>query len=359
MKKSAYKSGILLFASALIFTGTLVAQQVTKEFHKEFTANENTTLDLNNRYGKVVVETWDQNRVIIDVKVVVELPSRDRAEKLITYIDVMFSEGDNLISAKTVIDDKFNFSGWGGGSKRFSIDYNVKMPARANLTLSNRYGNTELDELNGLVKLNIKYGNLIAENLTRGNVKPLSYLNLAYGKADINSAGWLDITTRYSGGLNISRSQALLLDSKYSKIRITETSSLVGETKYDNIQIENINNLVIESGYTDLDVATLTKKLKLNGGYGSVSVEQITAGFESIEVECKYVGVRLGIAENANYSLDARLSYGDLRFNEDNFRHQRQIIENNAKEFSGIVGKEESPTAKVYIRTSYGSVKLY
>ena len=104
MKKSAYKSGILLFASALLLTGTLFAQQVTKEFHKEFTANENTTLDLNNRYGKVVVETWDQNRVIIDVKVVVELPSRDRAEKLITYIDVMFSEGDNLISAKTVIE---------------------------------------------------------------------------------------------------------------------------------------------------------------------------------------------------------------------------------------------------------------
>ena len=34
-----------------------------------------------------------------------------------------------LFSAKTVIDDKFSFTGWGGDSKKFSIDYNIKMPA--------------------------------------------------------------------------------------------------------------------------------------------------------------------------------------------------------------------------------------
>ena len=53
------------------------------------------------------------------------------------------------IKARTIIDDKFNFSGWGGGSRRFSIDYTVKMPSRINFTLANRYGNAELEEITG------------------------------------------------------------------------------------------------------------------------------------------------------------------------------------------------------------------
>ena len=75
----------------------------------------------------------------------------------------------------------------------------VKMPVGTDLTLSNKYGNTDIDELHGLVNLDIKYGNLTAGKLTRGNVKPLNKLNLAYGKGSIDEAGWLDLNDRYVG----------------------------------------------------------------------------------------------------------------------------------------------------------------
>ena len=360
MKKSDYKPGMLLFISLLLVPFTISAQEVTKEFHKEYTAGANTTLEISNRYGDVVIRSWDKDQVVIDVKVTVELPDKERARKLLGYIDVRFSEGENLISAKTVIDDKFHFTGWGGESRKFSIDYNVKMPVGTALTLANRYGNTDIDELHGLVNLDIKYGNLIAGKLTRGNVKPLSRLNLAYGrKATIDEAGWLDLTVRYCGSMGITKSQALLLDSKYSKLFLGETSSVVGESKYDNIRIENINNLVLENGYTDVNIGVLTKKLNYNGSYCSFSIERIPAGFESLDVETHYTGVRLGIEESANYKLDAKVSYGGLKYNEDNFKNQRRIIENNSNEVSGTVGKEESPSARVNVIASYGSVKLY
>lgn len=359
MKKSVYKSRALLIFSLFLLTITLSSQEATKEFHKEYTSGPNTTLDISNRYGDVVVETWDQNKVIIDVKVTVEMPSQERAEKLLSYIDVQFSENENLISAKTVIDEKFNFTGWGIGSRKFSIDYSVKMPVGINFTLANRYGNTELEEINGLVKLDIKYGNLTADKFSRGNEKPLNYLSLAYGKAEISSVGWLDISVRYSGSLEIDKGQALLLDSKYSKIQIGEVSSIVGETRYDNLRIEKINNLVLDAGYSDIAVEELSKKLQFEGSYGPFSVEQIPSGFESIETDTRYIGVRLGIDSTASYELDAKLSYGDLKFDEDNFRHQRRIVENNSSETLGIVGKESSPTSKVKIHATYGSVKLY
>ena len=117
MKKSVYKSVMLLSLAAIfLFTFSLTAEEVTKDFHKEFKAGTTTTLDINNRYGNVIIQSWDKDQVVIDVKVTVALPDRSRAERLINYIDIRFNESDNLISARTLIDDKFNFSGWGGGS---------------------------------------------------------------------------------------------------------------------------------------------------------------------------------------------------------------------------------------------------
>lgn len=359
MKKSNYKSGRLLFLPILFVSFALSAQEVTKEFHKEYSAGANTTLEISNRYGDVVIESWDKDQVVIDVKVTVELPNKERAEKLLGYIDVQFSEGENLISAKTIIDDKFNFTGWGFDSKKFSIDYNIKMPVGTALTLSNKYGNTDINELHGLINLNIKYGNLAAGKLTRGNVKPLNVINLAYGKGSIDEAGWLDLTVRYISSFDIIKSQAILLDSKYSKLSLGETSSMVGESKYDNIRIESINNLVLDNGYTEVNIGTLTKKLKYNGSYGSFSIDRIPSGFESIDVETHYMGVKLGIEESASYKLDAKVSYGSLKYNEDNFKNQRLNVENNSKEVSGVVGKTESPSAQVNVIASYGSVRLY
>jgi hypothetical protein len=360
MKKLVYKPGILLLlAVTFLLTFSLTAQEVTKEYHKEFKAGTATTLEINNRYGDVNIQSWDKDLVIIDVKVIVDLADRSRAEKLISYIDVQFSEGQNLITAKTVFDEKFNFSGWSFGSKRFSVDYTVKMPVGANLNLTNRYGNSDINELHGLVNLDIKYGDLTVEKLTRGNQKPLNKLNLAYGKASIEEAGWMELNVRYSNSMSITKSQALLYDSKYSKVKIGETSSIVGESKYDNVGIEKVNNLVLQGGYTSVNVGELVKKLNFEGSYGSFTVNQIPAGFENLEVQVQYMGVRLGINESASYVLDGHSSYGEIKFREENFKHDKHIVENNSTTVTGTVGKEADPKAKVKVSASYGQIKLY
>jgi hypothetical protein len=359
MKKSDYKLGLLLLTALLFVTFTLRAEEVTKEFHKEYKAGTNTTLDINNKYGDVVIQSWDKDQVVIDVKITVDLPNKEKAEKLISYIDVQFTDAESLITAKTVIDDKFSFTGWGGDSKKFSIDYNIKMPVVTALNLANKYGNSEIDELHGLVDLNIKYGNLTAGKLTRGNIKPLNSLNLAYGKGTIDEAGWLDMTIRYAGSFEIQKSQALLIDSKYSKLDLGETSSLVGESKYDNIRITKINNLVLDNGYCDVNVGELTKKLTYTGSYGSFEIENIPAGFEDLETDTRYMGVTLGIDEAANYKLEAKLSYGGLKYNEEKFKNQKRIVQNSSTEIAGTIGDEASPTANVNVTSSYGSVRLY
>jgi hypothetical protein len=233
------------------------------------------------------------------------------------------------------------------------------MPVETALSLANKYGDTDIDELHGLVNLDIKYGNLTAGKLTRGNVKPLSRINIAYGKASVNEAGWLDLVSRYVGSFSLTKSQALLIDSKYSKLSLGATSSAVGESRYDNIKIDDINNLDLENGYTTVNIGVLSKKLNYNGSYGSFSIERIPAGFESLSIDTRYMGVRLGIDAAANYKLDAKVSYGGLKYDENNFKNERRIVENNSNEVSGTMGPESSPASRVKVSASYGSVKLY
>jgi hypothetical protein len=359
MKKLAYKSGALLIAALFLVAFTLSAQEVTKDFHKEYKAKQGSKLELNNKYGDIVVTSSESDQVVIDVKVTVKYPNQERAEKLLGYITVEFNEGEDYLSAETIIEDKFNFTGWGNESRRFSIDYHVNMPLWMNLTLENKYGNTDLDDLSGLVDLDIKYGNLSASKLTRGDEKPMSVVNLAYGKGTIDEAGWLEANVRYSGNFTVTKCQALSLDCRYSTMQIGNISSIAGETRYDKIRIENINNLVLDEGYSTINIGTLNNKLSLDAAYGSFNADRVPAGFESVEIDSRYAGVRLGIDESASYNLDARLSYGGIKFNEENYQNKKRIIGNTSSEVSGIVGKEESPKANVKVTASYASIKLY
>lgn len=358
MKMLVYKPASLLLGALLLTAWTVKAQELSKEFSKEYSAAKGATLDLSNKYGDVKVHSTTGDKVVINVKVTLTYPNRDRAEKLLSYIDVEFTESAEGLSAKTVIDDSFSFTGWSGDSRKFSIDYNVEMPEWMSLKVANRYGNTDLDSRSGLTNLDIKYGNLTATSLKRGAEKPYNSIAISYGKATIEEAGWLSAVLRYSSNFTLDKCQALLLDSRYSKLYLGELSSIVADTKYDNINIETINNLVVETGYAQIVVGTLNKKLVLDAGYGSVTVGNIPEGFESIEVDSKYTSVRLGVNENASYSIDAKTSYCSLKYNEENYSNRNRVVSNNSTEITGVIGKDEKPASTVLVRASYGSVKL-
>ncbi len=359
MKTLKYRSASLFLASVLL-TALLNGQtELKKEYHEEFMVTPSMVLDLSNRYGDIDIQTSETGRVIIDVRVTLRYPNREKAEMLLSYIDVEFSEDSDRISARTVISSKFSFSGWNSESRRFRIDYKVKMPENMNLELVNRYGNTILDDLSGHAALDIKYGNLTAGNLSRGNEKPLNSIIMAYGNGSVEEAGWLDAAFRYCSNFTISLSQALLIDSKYSKIQLGTVSSLVGDLKYDNLKINTINNLVLNSGYTTINIGTITRKLEFDVSYGSISIDRVPAEFESIDLKTRYTGVKIGIDDAASYRLNGSASYGELKFRENNYRNIKRIVENNSTNVEGIMGNEESPESRVKINAAYGTIRLY
>lgn len=357
MKKLLFKRSMLLAAAALLVS-QMWAQEVSKEFRKEYNADANTIVELVNRYGNIIVTGQNDNKVEIFVKVTIEMPDKSRAEKLLNLIDVQFSESEGRVSAKTIIDDDFSFTGW-GTNRKFSINYTVKMPVNSGLEIANRYGNVDIDELAGRVFLDVRYGNITASKLTRGNEKPLNRIESSYGKVLVKSAGWLDLYLRYTTMAELPLCQAVLIDSKYSKLRIGSVSSAVITARYDNYTIERIKNLVIDKGYTTLNVKNAENKISIEGSYGSVSIENVPKDFEMIDINTRYTGVRIAIDPAASYKVDGKSSYSSIKIPEELLTIRKRIVDNTSSEIEGVVGKNQNATAYVRVETSYGSVRLY
>ncbi|MCU0458888.1 MAG: DUF4097 family beta strand repeat-containing protein [Bacteroidales bacterium] len=359
MKKLFTNRRVILFA-ALLCTVALSAsaEEVKKEFHREMVPGDNSTLTIINKFGAVVTETWEQNNIVIDVTVKVEHSSPERARKLLDMIRVEFTEEGGNLKAETIFDDDFSSISWKGSNNNFSINYNIKMPARVNLDVSNKYGNTVLDEHSGQTMVNVKYGDLTIDKLTRGNVKPLNTIIIAYGKATVYELGWAEINARYVGMFSVEKATALLVDSKYCKVSVNEVSSLVADSKYDGYIVGAANNIVVMGGYTDLKFKKVTKKLDVETKYGNLSVDYVPAGFEKLSVKAGYCAVRLGIDPSACYRLNAKSSYGSIKLDDSLFSAERRIVGNTSTEMAGKVGKCSNPTAEVTVESSYGAVRL-
>ena len=359
MKKYRYNTAAFLVI-ILLATSKMFAAEVTKEYHKEFTAKPATTLDINSKYGNVTIVSWDSPKIVIEVKITVNRPSKENAEKDISNISVLFSEDGNTIKARTEFNSRHFSRGIINNNRNdnITVDYNIKMPVATALTLDNSYGNTFINELSGLVNLRIGYGNLTVDKLTRGDEKPWNNISLRYGNGTIEEAGWLTLNVQYAGNLNISKCAEVLLDGRYSKINFGEVNSIVGEGNYNEIMIDNIKNLTLDSRYSNVNIKTLTNNLTLDIGYGALMVHNITTGFESIKVETRYAPVKLGIADNANYELNSEVRYGRVDYDNNKFNINRRIQENNLLTIVGIMGQEAAPKAKVKIEAAYATVSL-
>ncbi len=360
MKPQAFKKGLFLLLIFPLFLNNTAAQknELTKEYHEEYGVTENTKFNLENKFGNVDIKDWDQQKIKIDVLVTVEHSNKTTAEKLLEYINVEFDQKGDEITAKTVFDEKLNRESWSRGKdgKRFSIDYTVNMPKDLNLNLSNKYGDAFINELTGEALINIRYGNLKANKIMRGNVKPLSKVILKYGNGSVEESDWLSLEVKYCHKFELNKATALVVISGYSKILVDKASSIVVDSKYDNFTIGEVSNFVAESGYTGYSFEKVTKKLSLINKYGNCNVATIPETFEEIEIDSKYGTVKLGIDPGASYQLNGEAGYGKITF--PSTGKVSRISSSHSMTVDGVVGTNPSPQATVKIFTKYGSVIL-
>jgi hypothetical protein len=356
MKAKRFKT-ILLLGALLGLSPALVAAQetLTKEYHEQYSTDDYSKLILYNKYGNVDIQNWGTPSIKIDVVIEVKHSTAERAQKLLDDISVKFSTEGKAVKAETVFDERFSRSG-GRDDNEFEINYTVQMPAALDLELSNKYGQADIDEISGHAQIEVKYGKLTVNKLSRGQEKPLNTLSLGYASgSSIAECGWLKANVKYSS-LDIEKARAFVGYTGYTKLMIEEASSVVIEGKYDGYRFGKLTNLVVNTKYSDINVDELSDKLEADSKYTNCVIEYMPATFESINVVTSYGGYKIGLDEGASYELDGEASYGRISYH-DGGRVSR-IQESNSLKVYGTVGASENPTAMVNVSTRYANVRL-
>jgi hypothetical protein len=340
MKTLKFNTFIVL---ALLISLNVSGSRISKKVYKNYPVNQVQKLDINNKYGNIYIEDNRTDSVIISAEIWVE-GSSDRAQRLLNNINVTINLNGSTVVAVTNIDNISN------GNNEFSIDYHISIPANRELTVVQKYGSVNMKDLTAKGTFEIKYGEINGQKL----LSPELSMDITYSKAKIGQIKDLTLVLHYSK-LQLETGNNIKVETRYSGMNIGKCNQIEADSKYDNYDIKSINNLIMNSMYTSSDIEKLNSKLSLINGYGGFTAKQIPAGFESITIENKYAGIKLGIAADASYKLNGKARYSDIKHPDGKLNKMR---ENTSYEVNGSIGNSENPKSTIHINSSYGNVSL-
>lgn len=346
MNNTAFKR--ITLASLLLFS-TMIAQATRAEFNKQYRKawpkSEVSAMTIDNKFGEVKVTDSGSDSVTVKVVLSFDNMPESKAMDLMNKIHIDIEKSGKMVTAQTSMDNNFNAKG------SFSIDYFVDIPKDRDLTITNKYGNVVVDELQAKGVFSVSYGAITAGKIQTPAGSPLN-LEVNYGKADLETVNDANIVIKYSK-MYADEIGTLVMDSKYSTISISKSKSIDLQSKYDGINVDELTNLKSESKYTNYKIGLLKERFVLNTGYGSVKIGKVDSKFERIDITNSYGGINIGMG-GLNYKIKADCNYCDVAYPTDRYKGNK-IKDNNRFSLEGNVG---TGGGTVNITSRYGGVKL-
>src|SRR6201991_3845821 len=131
------KKHIRLFSSIALFLVLSapvlsLAQQVKRQklINKSYPVTADDKLEIDNQFGNVAVSTWDKNEITVDIEIGARAATEERAQAMISRIDVKDWHEGHTIGFKTEANDVNsgnNGKNKNEGDRSFYIDYVIHM----------------------------------------------------------------------------------------------------------------------------------------------------------------------------------------------------------------------------------------
>ena len=347
MKVSKSKSLLLSLLLIVIVNFSLSAQDAQKTYTESYDISKGVTLSSDTKYSDIELLSWERDVVDILVEVEVDASSKSRAEELLEKIEVNIGKSGNTINLETDLEN-----GWHRNSK-FEINITIKAPAYINLNMENGYGDIYIQEISGLALIDLKYGNMKAGTLSRGNAKPYNVIELAYSNAEVDVAGWVEAELAYSD-LEINQSDMLFVESKYSKLIGEKAGGIITEGAYDKYYLDEVDSFVAELKYSGIKLGRLNKTLNLHSGYTNAKIERLSKSFDEVEAALAYGNIHMGLESGASFKFEGDAKYGNVSIEAG--ERMNKTKENNYTRVWGNVGSNPKSTMK--LSTKYGNITI-
>lgn len=323
-------------------------EERSKKISRSFKVKASDQLSIENKFGKVHVNTWDKNEITVEVTMTGRANDADRAQRILDVIDVKVSEEGGLISFRTEIGKMQNNNH--NGKKGFEINYTVNMPKGNPLKLKNSFGDVYLANLDGKADLNVSYGSLKAENLTHSE----NFVKVSFGSGNVEylKGGTLDVD--YSK-VNIERMGNVTVSSGFSKLSVEKAGNVDLKARYGDVRIGTVDNLTGSAGFSGVDVNQVNEKVNMKVEYcNDFDVNSVARNFKEINVDGSFSKISVTFDPATSFNFDVNVQYGDLDANDNLNNFSFVEKKSNSKVYRGNFGKTGGGNVKISSR--YGNV---
>ncbi len=356
MKTTFYKHLLLILALTSLASDMYAQEKVSKTIEKTFPLASTGELAIENKYGNISINGWEEKTAQIKVEIKVSKKKKEDAIELLQRIYPKINKTNDFISILSIIEEKSNsmFSRLFDKTNPFDFDktniqinYEIYLPQNTALNITNKFGDIIISGWNGKLKTNTQHGDMwINKDIKNANIKmkfgklntkSITYGNIQFknGEIDIRKAKELKI---YSSGTSISIENVSLLEiySSKDKIDIQQLGSIKGELMFSKMNLNTVNNDI----NLTMEVADFWVS-KIKETYSKVVIDQ-----KSSELS---INVR-GLAIDFNATLEQgllRIPKSFVNIKTDIINRQRKVRnisasygENNPKGKFEIIGKK-------------------
>lgn len=362
-KKLPMKSLFSLIALWVLSTVVFGQDKALKIIEKGFKANNNVKLEIANKYGQVIINTWQRDSVKVKIKVEGYGKDKDASEKLLSRADFEFNQIGDFIVVETVVDRSQGFFKdlWNEisdysksilGKSKITINYEVYMPVNGSIDIEQKYGDIYLDNIKGDIKISLSNGNLKIDEVSKDFI-----LDLSFGRANIRTMRDGFFTLR-SADVEVENANRLDLRSSSSTIIANEIKLLKIDSRNDNIRLDNISTLRGDGNFTTINIKSLSRTAFIDMNYGELNIIDVQNDFTDIQLKGKSTDFDIMLQEKslADVNLvgaeeEMTLSYG---------KYIKSPNETDPKLITvkGTIGIGDSKSGNIDIHADGGRVKL-
>lgn len=355
------------YRTIILIWGFLVINQLTGaqmfedkwETERTFKATRSYSVTVNNKYGSVMVSTWDKDSVKISVLRKITERSAEKLKRLVESIDISFREGQGQVWVESVlgsrhttfIQDVKEAGNFSNARPSTEIDYQIMVPPDVHLEITNKYGDIVLPSLSGHVKIDLSNGNLQARNLSG-----LAEMNLAFGNAELGTIRQGNIFLNFVNFI-CEDSEFLTIDGRSSEIKVKDADHFKISSRRDRIYLANIKFLEAETYFSNLNCLNLQEYGKLKMTYGRLEKLCIAAGYKGLDIISQTCDVNLQFITPTPYSALIRANRTvdipvELKTENSNYR---EIIAEQPVRFTF---RKKMPDDKIKVNILDGELKI-
>lgn len=341
------KSGIIFLVILLSLT-QLYAEEATKRISKSFNINEDTKIEINNKYGNVIINKWDKN--VLDLKVEIEAKGKtdSKTQKILDAIEIDISDriSSGYLSIETEIS---NIS----GNSSFSVHYEISMPNTNPMQLSNSFGSVYMGSYRGELEVEVKYGQFQAEDLDNADVR----IEFSNARCEIETLKSGELDLRYSK-MTIEDMGDIEISSQFSDLEVENAGVVELDGRYGKFEIGNLRSLNGDIQFAGLDIESLTETLHLDTRHGNgINIEKVSNRFKNIEIDAEFSSIGMNLERGTKARLEFELQFGNLKAYGEGINFTKVIKEHTTSEYEGYLGDKDA-TSSIKVIARHGNIKL-